>query len=152
MEPFEVRVTDIRRPEFMQAAGRLGLRYYFPLALLVVVVSVVLILVTEDFSAASVGFPLLVIVAAPPVYVLLARQNFKRLDQSTMDVAYHIDEKGWRVTAGENTSVFAWESTYRVRETRDTFLLYDTKTTSSMLPKRLMTEGQQGFLRSKKRK
>ena len=67
------------------------------------------------------------------------RVNYKGQLDSIDPVTYEFDAQGWSVTVGESRTEVAWAHTPMLRRTKACIFVYNSGTTSNMLPRRLLT-------------
>jgi hypothetical protein len=71
----------------------------------------------------------------------IARKIFQQLPADARQVAIRVDETGVQVVSGD-TQHLEWAKVTRVTDTRETFLVFASRTNAQILPKRAMTTEQ----------
>lgn len=137
---FKVHVNGITKVEYMAAAWWLCIRKVIPIVIFIVAATAFLMLFGGG-SPVILLFPFLAIGITLGYYELVNLRNFKKFPTDLV-MDYEFDSHGWRLYVQEHTGVCAWASTVLMRETKEVFLLYNTKATSNLLPKRCMTGEQ----------
>lgn len=144
---FSVAVTDINAFEFTSALRRLQSRpstgFY---GLIVLVFAIGLLL--WGWDSLSTYFVTLFVFVVLLLYLEIKRwQDYSKFPKD-MELNYEFDPNGWRLHVKNESSFCAWASTVKLVETRRLFLLYNSKNTSNLLPKRCLTEEQIALIRT----
>jgi len=71
----------------------------------------------------------------------IARKIFQQLPADARQVSIRVDETGVQVVSGD-TQHLEWAKVTRVTDTRETFLVFASRTNAQILPKRAMTTEQ----------
>jgi hypothetical protein len=143
---FSIRVTDLTPGEVMQAMRRMMWKPYIILWLAAYIIVGIVALVRGNLSVYTLAGPAVILLLLALAYEFSGRKNFKPMQYADAMLDYDFTAQGYRLTVGEKSVEFSWETAKLVR-TRSDFLLYSDKNNSSILPKRcLTTEEQQQLL------
>lgn len=141
MEQFDIQIQSITKKEYVQAGTESIRRMTLPLLALVAVLTIIIAMAIQDFSYRSI---------VPPFGIALIVVFFLRFTVSRSwknypaDTAYsfQFDQKGWRITVGEESVPVDWRDTYRMTVRRDVVLLYNESNRSNLLPRRCVSDAQ----------
>lgn len=143
MQKFSLTVNGIERQEYYHAARQIGRRLWAILALAMVVICVPILFLSRNFSVAAFLGPVVVFAVVVAGYELVIRLNYKdQLAVLDPPMEYSFHGGGWRLTRGGDTAEFSWTDTPRMRKTSRCVFLYSDDTTSNLIPRRLLAEGQ----------
>ena len=146
MEELKIQVEGVTCREYMQSVRRMALRPYLWMWVIVCAVVGAIGFFTEDTRPQSYVVPAVILLLLPLVYEFYQRQTYRNLPFGDTRMEYWMDARGWRAEVQGNRAVFTWANT-RLRETRDTFLLYTDTRTSNLVPKRCLDAGQMAQIR-----
>ena len=143
MERFSLTVGGIDRREYYQACHESARRFYLLLAVSMFFFCGLIILLTGNASAAAFLGPAAIYAAIVVLYEIVIRVSYKdQLAVIDPPVEYEFTGDGWHVRKGDVTAELSWDRTPALRRTKVCLFLYNDETTSNLLPRRLMTDGQ----------
>ena len=143
MKKFGLTVDGITRKEYFRACRESGKRLYVTLAVTMLAICGLIILFSGNTRPAAFIGPLVIYVAIVAGYEILTHVGYKdQLAVIDPPVVYTFETVKWTVTKGEETVEIPWKATPRLRKTKDCIFIYNDETTSNLLPRRLLTEGQ----------
>lgn len=138
-ETFTLTVTGVTREEYLQGSTESARRAYRLMAGAAVIICILIEAAAKSFTLKGVFWPLGIYVAGVLAWNVLVRVNYKGQLDSIDPVTYEFDAQGWSVTVGESRTEVAWARTPMLRRTKDCIFVYNSGTTSNMLPRRLLT-------------
>ena len=138
---FEVKVTEINRKEYLSALRWMQMKR---VRNLIIALAVIFVFIYCVLDPRPTWLPLLAVGVI--LFVLAYYEVMRWLDYpkfpKEFSMSYVIDNRGWRLQVGEEQSVCAWSSTVKLVDTKALFLLYNSKNSSNLLPKRCLTQEQ----------
>ena len=138
-ETFTLTVTGVTREEYLQGSTESARRAYRLMAGAAVIICILIEAAAKSFTLKGVFWPLGIYVAGVLAWNVLVRVNYKGQLDSIDPVTYEFDAQGWSVTVGESRTEVAWARTPMLRRTKACIFVYNSGTTSNMLPRRLLT-------------
>jgi hypothetical protein len=143
MDEFSFTLTGVTRQEYFQATRLTAKRLYTTLAFLMVVICAVIILATGNVRPAAFIGPLVIYVIVVAVCEIAPRINYKGQLDTITPITYTFGPLGWTAQMdGGDKNRIKWEATPKMSTSRDCIFLFNNDTSSTMLPRRLMTEEQ----------
>lgn len=134
---------DFIRAYFTLIYGRVAMKIFIGFALVYLAVSI-LSLIGDFNDKASTGFftPVFILIVPPVLFYISAKKNYssnKRISELT---EYRF-ERDFLVVKGESfASEVSWDKIYKVSQTKNLILIWQTRQIANVIPKRDIWEGQ----------
>lgn len=138
---FSVHVEGLTKGEVMDSMRRMMIKPYLVLWLIVYAIVLVIALIKGVVTTFTLVCPAVVMVLLALAYEFSGRKNFVPMGYDKAELDYEFTPRGYKLTVGEQSVEFTWETAWLVK-TRKNFLLYSDKKNSSILPVRFLTEEQ----------
>lgn len=138
----KIHVENLTPGEVMQAMRRMVIKPYLMLWAVVYAVALVIFLVKGNLSIWGWIGPAIILILLALAYEFSGRKTFRPMGYGDAVLDYEITPKGYRLTVGEQSADFSWDTAYVVK-TRSNLLLYSDKNNSSILPKRCLSGEEQ---------
>ena len=143
MKKFALTVAGITRREYFQACRETGRRLYVTLAVTMLVICGMIVVFSGNASPAAFIGPAVIYAVIVAGYEIITHVSYKdQLSVIDPPVEYTFETVKWTVTKGEQTVEIPWKTTPRLRKTKDCVFIYNDDTSSNLLPRRLLTDGQ----------
>ena len=97
-------------------------------------------------GATSLTFGIVFIVylfILPFIIYWQANKSYETNQRLHETITYEFNLETWKVTGESFNSEMTWVKTFKVKETKDWFLIYNTKLSANILPKKYFEAGQQ---------
>lgn len=101
----------------------------------------------EVFKSASMWFVIIIIFLVVRSYFSLKKAFYSNKNIQE-EISYTFTEENIQTKGETFDGDFTWKTVYRVKENKDWFLIYQSKTTMNMIPKKYFTKNQILELRS----
>jgi hypothetical protein len=143
MDEFSFTLTGVTRQEYFQATRLTAKRLYSTLAFLMVVICAVIIIATGNVRPAAFIGPLVIYIIVVAVCEIAPQLNYKGQLDTITPITYTFGPLGWTAQLeGNEKNRIKWEATPKMSTSRDCIFLFNDDTSSTLLPRRLMTEEQ----------
>lgn len=146
-EQYEIQVSDITRKEFTQAGGELLLRFGGMALAIVTVVTVLLILIMDEFSVQAMVSPYVVVLGLLCVFWIMMASSYKKFPKD-IEYSYLIDSDGWQITVKDISTNVDWQDTVRMVVRRHAILFFQEENRSNLLPRRCVSDHQLAMMRT----
>ena len=143
MNRFELEVPGITRAEYFQACRLNAKRLYTILGCSMVVLCGIITLATDNWSLKALLWPVGIFVFCVAAWEILYRASYKdQLAELNPPVRYDFTPKEWKVENNGVQNTVNWKGTTKLKKTKDCLFLYNNDASSSLLPRRLMSQQQ----------
>lgn len=143
MNDFSITVTGVTKAEYFQACRVTVKRLYNTLAVLMVIICAVIILATGNATPAAFLGPLAIYLIVVGFCEIGPRVNYKGQLETITPITYSFGALGWQAQMeGQEANRFKWEATPKMIKTKSCLFLYNSDTSSNLLPTRLLTAEQ----------
>ena len=147
MTEFTVKVDGVKTNEFLQANHFMALKQYLAVAGLLFLLALSILIFNGSDQFKNLWALLIIVPIVPIVYHISFLRSYRKYPYGEMEMEYHFDSRGWRLTVSGQTGVVAWANTLKLRCTKTVFLLYarvDGRKgmVSNVLPRRCLTDEQ----------
>ena len=143
MNDFSITVTGVTKPEYFQACRVTTMRLYKTLAVVMVIICAVIILATGNATPAAFLGPLVIFLIVAAFCEIGPRINYKGQLETMTPITYSFGPLGWQAQMeGQEANRFKWEATPKMVKTKSCLFLYNSDTSSNLLPTRLLTAEQ----------
>lgn len=133
-------VEGLTRGEVMQSMRRIMRKPYLILWLAVYGIMAV-VMAFKGVTVYTVFGPAVILLLIAGAYEYSGYKNFPKMGYDKAEMDYQLTPKGYKLTVGDNSAEFTWNTAWIV-ETKSDLLLYSDKHNCSILPKRFLQEGE----------
>lgn len=134
----DIRVENLTPTEVMESMRRMMRKTYLALWGIAYAIVLLVALVKQSFNLFVWFGPAIILILLALAYEYTGRKNFEPMKYGETILDYRFTPAGFRLTVGEQTVEFPWETT-KVVKTRHDYLIYSDPRNSSVLPKRCLT-------------
>lgn len=147
MKEIKVTVNGINRKEYFDAFHQSAKRIYLILAAIVAAVTAVVVIATGNANLPAFLGPMMIYAALLVLLEIVVRRSYKDEMVKMEPVCYTMDANGWSIQRGSEKAAFSWKDTPKVNFSRGCIFLYNSKTSSNMIPRRLLSVKEEQQIR-----
>lgn len=148
MKEIKITLDGIRKNEYFQGFHQNARRIYLGLAAIMAAACIVILAVTGNLSLFAFLGPMLVFCAVLILLEIVIRRAYKDELIKMDPVNYILNADSWVIQRGSEKAEIKWNATMKLTFSKDCLFLYNTNTSSNMIPRRLISKEQEDQIRA----
>jgi hypothetical protein len=132
--------TDFINVSFILTYQKFFVKFITGIMIVMLVINIALLFFLPNTHFSDVVFPLLFLSAIPLLTYFGAKRNFKSNKRISETIEYQFGQNELLVKGESFTSQLTWDKIYKVTQTKSWLLIWQSRQTANVIPKRDLWE------------